>query len=91
MWKMLNQDVPEDFVIATGITNSLQDFVEAVFLEAGLNWRNHVIIDRDLLRPSDPMTSVGNPAKAIEILGWKPTLIGMEIPQRMYREASEII
>jgi GDPmannose 4,6-dehydratase len=91
MWKMLSQHVPEDFVIATGVTNSLQDFVEAVFLEAGLSWRDHVIIDQDLLRPSDPMISVGNPAKAIEILDWKPTLTGMEIPRKMYREASEII
>ena len=73
MWLMLQQDQPEDFVIATGETNTLEDFVAAVFQEVGLNWREHVISDPSLLRPSEIMVSRGNPAKAFEKLGWRAT------------------
>lgn len=51
MWKMLNHDVHEDFIIATGDSHNLQNFVEAVFDEAGLNWQEYVITDPNLFRP----------------------------------------
>jgi GDPmannose 4,6-dehydratase len=86
MWKMLNLDEPQDFVIATGETNSLHDFVEAVFSEAGLNFRAHVISDPNLLRPSDPTVSTGNPNKALKLLDWQPTVVGLDVPRTMYRE-----
>ncbi len=86
MWRMLNRESPEDFVIATGVTQSLQQFVQAVFEETGLNWRNHVIVDPAFLRPSDPLESVGNPTKAKLQLNWEPTVIGAEVPKKMFRE-----
>jgi len=71
MWLMLQQDQPEDFVIATGETNTLEDFVEIVFQAVGLDWRDHVISDPSLLRPSEIMVSRGNPAKALHELEWQ--------------------
>lgn len=74
MWMMLQQDQPEDFVIATGETNTLEDFISTVFHDVGLNWREHVISDKSLLRPSEIMISRGNSAKASQKLGWQATL-----------------
>ncbi|SMH41113.1 GDP-mannose 4,6-dehydratase [Azospirillum agricola] len=71
MWRMLNHDAPEDFVIATGQTHRLEEFVALAFAHFGLNWHDHVIIDDTLLRPSDISVSVGNPAKAKRLLGWE--------------------
>lgn len=73
MWLMLQQEQPEDFVIATGETNTLENFVEAVFQAVGLDWREHVISDPSLLRPSEIMVSRGNPTKAFQKLGWQAT------------------
>lgn len=74
MWLMLQQETAEDFVIATGETNTLEDFVASVFYEVGLNWQEHVISDSSLLRPSEIMVSKGNPSKALKNLGWRATL-----------------
>ncbi len=71
MWLMLQQDTPDDFVIATGESNSLQDFVEAAFSCVGLNWQEYVQTDSSLLRPTDLAESRGNPQKAFNIMGWK--------------------
>jgi GDPmannose 4,6-dehydratase len=87
MWQMLNRDSPEDFVIATGTKQSLREFVQTVFENANLDWRDHVIIDSALRRPADPMESAGNPAKAHRLLGWQPTTIGADVPKRLYRES----
>ena len=73
MWLMLQHPTPEDFVIATGETNTLQDFVANVFETVGLDWAQHVLTDPTLLRPSEIMVSRGNPAKAMEKLGWQAT------------------
>lgn len=70
MWRMLQRDSPEDFVIATGQTNSLQKFVEIVFQEVGLEWRKYVRQDPSLFRPTDLRLSCGNAAKAARELGW---------------------
>jgi len=70
MWRMLQEDTPEDFVIATGETNRLQDFVESVFTLVGLDWRDHVETNPDFFRPTDIMTARANPAKARDKLGW---------------------
>jgi GDPmannose 4,6-dehydratase len=86
MWRMLNRETPEDFVIATGIKQSLKEFTQAVFQEANLDWSNHVIVDPALLRPSDPLESVGNPTKAKLLLGWQPTVVGAAVPKKMFRE-----
>jgi GDPmannose 4,6-dehydratase len=86
MWRMLKLAAPEDFVISTGVTQSLGEFVRLVFVEAGLDWRDHVIVDPALLRPSDPLETIGDSIKARKRLQWMPTVVGSEVPKRMYRE-----
>ncbi len=86
MWRMLNLDSPEDFIISTGVTQSLREFVRLVFIEAGLDWREHVTTDSNLLRPSDPSESIGDSTKARKKLDWIPEVVGPEIPKKMYRE-----
>jgi len=71
MWQMLQQDNPDDYVIATGETNSLEEFVNETFQVLGLDWHDHVISDPRLLRPSEIMVSRGNPGKAFKCLGWQ--------------------
>lgn len=71
MWRMLQQDRPDDYVIATGETNSLTDFIAAAFEAVGLDWKDHVRQDPSLLRPSDIESIRANPAKAAERLGWR--------------------
>jgi GDPmannose 4,6-dehydratase len=73
MWRMLQQDKPEDYVIATGETNTLETFVAETFSCVGLDWRAHVITDPSLLRPSEIMVSRGNPGKAFHDLSWQAT------------------
>jgi GDPmannose 4,6-dehydratase len=70
MWRMLQQEVPDDYVIATGESHSLQDFVQAVFAEYGLDWHDHVDIDPALFRPSEITHGCGNPARAEKQLQW---------------------
>ncbi len=67
----LDRETPEDFVIATGETNTLEDFVAAAFACVGRNWRDHVIANPALHRPIDILYSSGNPSKAARLLGWK--------------------
>ncbi len=71
MWRMLQQEKPEDYVIATGESHSLEEFVDTAFSAAGLNWRDHVVLDPGLLRPTDLAAGRGNPAKARAKLGWQ--------------------
>ena len=71
MWRMLQQPHPNDFVVATGETCSLEAFTEAVFHEVGLDWREHVVTDESLLRPSDIREGRGDPTKAKRLLGWE--------------------
>jgi len=71
MWLILQQENPEDFVIATGETYSLSHFVDAAFSTVQLEWRDHVVADDSLLRPSDLMVSRANPQKAKNQLRWK--------------------
>ena len=72
MWRMLQLDTPEDFVIATGKSHTLNDFLSLVFECFGLNWRDHVTVNPDLMRPLDLEFSKGNPAKAAAVLDWRP-------------------
>lgn len=71
MYKMLQQSTPEDYVIATGNTCSLQDFVIEAFKALNLNWEDHVFIDNKLFRPTDISVGRANPTKAKEKLGWQ--------------------
>jgi GDPmannose 4,6-dehydratase len=71
MWAMLQQSEPRDFVIATGESRSLEDFVATAFEAVGLDWRKHVDSDPTLFRPMDLDRSLGNPAEAERVLGWR--------------------
>lgn len=71
MHLMLQRDEPDDFLIATGESNKLEDFVGAAFAAYGLDWREHVEIDPAFFRPTDIATSRGDPTKAKEKLGWQ--------------------
>jgi len=71
MWLMLQIPEAEDFVIATGISCSLEQFVDKVFAPHGLNWKKYVQVDKSILRPLDVHTSMGDPTKANRKLGWK--------------------
>lgn len=86
MWLMLQQNVPDDYVIATGVCTSLQDYVSKVFECLGLNWRDYVTLSPGLKRPSDIDISFGRAAKAEKILGWKPKVQLPEIISRMVEE-----
>jgi GDPmannose 4,6-dehydratase len=71
MWRMLAMAEPEDYVIATGQTHSLEDFVAEAFTRLGLDWRSHVDSDRALFRPSELLVSRADPSRAEARLGWK--------------------
>jgi GDPmannose 4,6-dehydratase len=72
MWLMLQQNEPEDYVIATNEAHSVQQLVEIAFGHAGLDWKRHVVTDPRFLRPAEVDHLIGNPAKAKAKLGWKP-------------------
>jgi GDPmannose 4,6-dehydratase len=74
MWRMLQHKEPEDFIIATGRSESLSYFVERTFNQHGLDWKMYTEIDDSLLRPSDIQVSRGNPGKAAQQLGWTPRM-----------------
>jgi len=71
MWSVLQQDIPEDYIIATGQTSSLQDFVELTFNSLNLNWQDHVIQNPELMRPTDLLISRADPSKSFRKLGWQ--------------------
>jgi GDPmannose 4,6-dehydratase len=71
MWRMVQQEHADDFVIATGETHSLEEFVETAFAQVDLDWRDHVVIDPTLFRPTDIASSRGNPRKSRETFGWQ--------------------
>jgi GDPmannose 4,6-dehydratase len=71
MWLMLQQDQPDDYVIATGESHTVGEFVELAFAHAGLDWKRHVEIDPRYFRPAEVDSLCGDPSKAREQLGWK--------------------
>lgn len=72
MWLMLQQDEPQDFVVATGRTHTVRRLCEIAFDAADLNWEDHVVIDERFMRPAEVDLLVGNPEKAKQLLGWEP-------------------
>lgn len=72
MWLMLQQDKPDDFVVATGETHSVREFCEEAFAHAGLDWRKYVEIDPRYFRPAEVDILVGDASKAKRLLGWEP-------------------
>jgi GDPmannose 4,6-dehydratase len=74
MWRMLQQDAPGDYVIGTGHTWTVQQLCESAFAHAGLDWQEHVKVDRKFMRPAEVELLVANPAKARAELQWEPTV-----------------
>ena len=72
MWMMLQQDQPDDYVIATGETHTVREFVQRAFDRLGLDWEKYVVIDERFFRPAEVDLLVGNPNKARSALGWEP-------------------
>jgi GDPmannose 4,6-dehydratase len=95
MYLMLQQAQPEDYVIATGESYTLEAFVEAAFAAVGLDWRSHVVIDKSLFRPTDLAVGLGNPAKAYAQMGWKakyrmPDVVKMMANHTAYLELATV-
>ena len=91
MWQMLQQDKADDYVIATGETHTVQEFLEEVFHHAGLDVEKHVEIDPRLFRPHEVPYLLGNPNKAKEVLGWEPKITFKELAKKMFDEDHRMI
>jgi GDPmannose 4,6-dehydratase len=83
MWRMLQNDVPDDYVIATGETHSVQDFLEEAFSRVDLDWRLHVEISSEYFRPTEVDLLVGDASKAKRVLGWEATVKFQELVRLM--------
>lgn len=86
MWRMLQQDKADDFIIATGEANSLEDFVRFTFENLGLNWHDHVVSNSVLFRPTDLFWSQGCSVKAEKVLGWRATSKMRDVIRMMVEE-----
>ena len=84
MWLMLQQDEPDDFVVATGETHTVRQFLETVFERAGLSVEKHVQIDERLFRPQEVPVLLGDASKAKEVLGWEPKISFEQLAAMMY-------
>ena len=83
MWMMLQQDKPSDYVVATGVGATVQQFVEVAFSHAGLNWQDHLEIDKKYIRPTEVDALIGDPSKATKELNWKATTHWKELAELM--------
>ncbi len=83
MWLMLQQEKPDDYVIATGVQHSVRDFLECAFSYLGLDYRDYVVVDPRFLRPADVHELVGDASKAHKQLGWEPTVSFEELVHMM--------
>ncbi len=83
MWRMLQVDEPDDFVLATGVGITVREFLETAFSHAGLNWEDHVRFDERYLRPTEVDALIGDPSKAEEKLGWKATVGPLDLARLM--------
>jgi GDPmannose 4,6-dehydratase len=89
MWLMLQQDRPDDYVIATGETHTVREFLHTVFDIAGLNTNEHVRIDQRLFRPHEVPVLLGSSTKARQELNWEPKVNFRQLAQMMYEEDYE--
>jgi GDPmannose 4,6-dehydratase len=90
MWLMLQQDTPDDYVVATGETHTVKELVQLAFDRVGLDWEKYVVIDPRFIRPAEVDLLIGQPAKANKVLGWVPetsfpTLVNMMVDADMDR------
>ena len=82
-WRMLQADEPADYVLATGETHTVEEFLEESFTYAGLSWRDYVKIDPRYFRPAEVDLLIGDYSKAKEKLGWEPTVRFQELVRMM--------
>ncbi|MBM3715878.1 MAG: GDP-mannose 4,6-dehydratase [Actinobacteria bacterium] len=83
MWRILQADTPEDFVLATGVGYTIRDFLETSFGHVGLEWQEFVKFDERYLRPTEVDALIGDPTKAADKLGWVPSIDGKELAKLM--------
>jgi len=83
MWKMMQSKTPEDYIVATGKTYSLKEFISAAFSYFNLEWQNYVVIEDSLMRPSDISESLADPSKAANKLKWKANLDMFDVVEKM--------
>ena len=83
MWRMLQQDAPDDYVIASGETHSVREFCQIAFGHAGLDWEQHVVVDEKFFRPAEVDLLIGAPVKAEKELGWTPSTSFEELVRMM--------
>ena len=96
MWMMLQQDAADDYVVATGETHSVREFLQIAFSHVGLNYEDYVVIDPEFIRPAEVELLLGNPAKAKAQLGWKPAvsfnqLVTMMVDADMDRQRGKTV
>lgn len=85
MWMMLQQDTPDDYVVATGQTHTVQRLVETAFNCVGLNWRDYTLQDPKFMRPAEVDLLIGDPSKAVKVLGWKPHVSFEQLVEMMVK------
>jgi GDPmannose 4,6-dehydratase len=90
MHLMLQQPSPDDYVIATGETHSVEEFCEAAFQEVGLCWRDYVCTDPAFVRPAEVEFLIGDASKARRVLGWTPTCSFRELVREMVQHDLEM-
>jgi len=83
MWRMLQHDTPDDYVLATNETHSVREFLDEVFGYLGMVWQDHVVIDPAYYRPAEVDLLLGNPEKARRVLGWTPTVTFQDLARLM--------
>ena len=90
MWRMMQHETPDDYVIATGETHTVEHFVEAAFRHVGLEWQKYVEIDPKFIRPSEVDLLLGDPSKARDVLGWYPPTSFDELVRIMVQSDQEL-
>ena len=88
---MLQQDEPDDFVVSTGETHSVQEFCELAFSHVGLEWQDHVVQDERFMRPAEVDLLIGDATKASDKLGWQPTTTFDELVAMMVDADLELV
>jgi GDPmannose 4,6-dehydratase len=89
MWQMLQADTVDDFILATGKLHSVEELVQQAFACVGLNWRDHVKFDPNLVTTVEPISPCGNPSKAQRLLGWQNTVKFEEMVERLVQSESD--
>ena len=83
MWRMLQQERPDDYVVATGETHSVREFLEEAFSYVNLDWQKYVVVDPRYFRPAEVDLLLGDPSKARKALGWQPKVGFRELVRMM--------